>query len=55
LWQNSPFFLLKKKSQAKWSRQLFGNFSMNLFIKSPRFLEDLCRFLAFFFFWNCHV
>jgi hypothetical protein len=43
-------FLIKKNSQAKWSRQLFGIFSMNLFMKSPRFLEDLCMFLAFFFF-----
>jgi len=44
------FLIKKKQSQAKWSRQLFGNFSMNLFMKSPRFLDDLGRFLAFFFF-----
>jgi len=47
-------------SEEKWSREFFGKFLKNCHIsrkkvmKSPRFLNNLGRFLAFFF-WNCQI
>jgi len=61
LWiRNSEFFcgensLLKKKSQATCSRELFGKFPKNhhtlgkKLMKSLRLLKDSGTFLAFFF------
>ncbi len=55
------FFSFFLKSKARWSRELFGKFPKNLatiskifFLKFPTFLEDLGRFLVFFF-WNRHI
>ncbi len=51
---------LKENSQTIWSREFLGNFRKEpphlkeCFLKSPRFLEILSKFLAFFF-WNHHI